>query len=258
MRMIDSMPLAPESGVCAEHGPFNFRYQPMGPKFFVSDTCPQCAAALKVKEQNEDAARRQREEQSRIERKRCEAGVGLRYVQSCFESFVAETPEQSKALSECVAYADHIADGGHANLVMSGQVGTGKTMLACAMVNRLLSSGRRVRIANLGHIVRDIKDSWQKTGCKTETDIIRELVQLDLLVIDEVGQQRGTETELLLIFDIIDGRYKAMLPTVLISNLDKKGIVEAIGERAFDRLRQDGGKLVAFNWGSMRGLRRTA
>ncbi|HAT42378.1 MAG TPA: hypothetical protein DCS87_11770 [Rheinheimera sp.] len=258
MRMIDSMPLVPEAGVCAEHGPFNFRYQPMGPKFFVSDTCPQCAAALKVKEQNDDAARRQREEQARVERKRCEAGVGLRYVQSCFESFVAETHEQRKALSECVAYADHIAGGGHANLVMSGQVGTGKTMLACAMVNRLLSSGRRVRIVNLGHIVRDIKDSWQKTGCKTETDIIRELVQLDLLVIDEVGQQRGTETELLLIFEIIDGRYKAMLPTVLISNLDKKGIVEAIGERAFDRLRQDGGKLVAFNWGSMRGLRRTA
>lgn len=257
-RMIDQPPLAPETGVCAEHGQFQFRYQQMGSRFYVADKCPQCAAAMKIKEQNEDAARRQREEQSRIERKRCEAGVGLRYVQSCFESFIAETDDQAKALADCVRYCEHIADGGHANLVMSGQVGTGKTMLACAMVNRLLSSGRRVRIAKLGNIVRDIKDSWQKTGCKTETDIIRELVQLDLLVIDEVGQQRGTETELLLIFEIIDGRYQAMLPTVLVSNLDKDGIREAIGDRAFDRLRQDGGKLVAFNWGSMRGLRRAS
>ncbi len=257
-RIIDCMPLAPETGVCAEHGAYQFRYQAMGSRFYVADTCPQCAAALKIKEQNEDAARRQREEQARVERKRCEAGVGLRYVQASFESFIAETNEQAKALSDCVAYAEHIAAGGHANLVMSGQVGTGKTMLACAMVNRLLATGRRVRIAKLGDIVRTIKDSWQKTGCKTETEIIRELVQLDLLVIDEVGQQRGTETELLLIFEIIDGRYQAMLPTVLISNLDKDGIRDAIGDRAFDRLRQDGGKLVAFNWGSMRGLRRTA
>lgn len=257
-RMIDALPLEPESGVCAEHGVFHFRYQGMGSRFFVSDSCPQCAAALKLKEQNEDAARCQKEEQARVERKRSDAGVGLRYVQASFDSFVAESQEQVQALADCSRYCEHIAAGGHANLVMSGQVGTGKTMLASAIVNQLLGTGRRVRIAKLGDIVRSIKDSWQKVGSKSETEIIRELVGLDLLVIDEVGQQRGTETELLLIFEIIDGRYQAMLPTVLVSNLDREGIRDAIGDRAFDRLRQDGGKVVAFNWPSMRGMRRAS
>ena len=257
-RMIDNLPLALETGVCAEHGSFNFRYQPMGARFFVADSCPQCAAALKVKEQNEDAARRHKEQQARIERKRCDAGVGLRYVQASFDSFIAETDDQAKALADCVRYCEHITCGGHANLVMSGQVGTGKTMLASAIINNLLETGRRVRIAKLGDIVRRIKDSWQKVGSQSETEIIRELVQLDLLVIDEVGQQRGTETEMLLIFEIIDGRYQAMMPTVLVSNLDRDGIRDAIGDRAFDRLRQDGGKVVAFNWASMRGMRRAS
>ena len=72
-------------------------------------------------------------------------------------------------------------------------------------------------------------------------------------MLDEVGSQFGSDTEKLFIFDIIDGRYQNMKPTILISNLDIDGIKDAIGDRCVDRLREGGGMMVAFNWGSQRG-----
>ena len=77
-------------------------------------------------------------------------------------------------------------------------------------------------------------------------------IGFDLLVIDEVGAQFGSDTEKLFIFDIIDGRYQDMKPTILISNLDIAGIKDVIGERCVDRLREGGGSMIAFNWESSR------
>lgn len=252
MRFVELKPANPETGICDKHGEFEFRYQKLGERYLVNDQCGRCAAEMNAAQDAADQQRRAAEEKTRLERKRCDAGVALRYVQSSFRDFRCETPEQASALADVQTYFKDIGNGGNGNLIMSGNVGTGKTMLASAGINQLLTQGRRCKIAKLGDIVRQVKDSWQRQGGKTETDIIREYVGLDFLVIDEVGQQRGTETETLLVFEIIDGRYQAMLPTMLISNLDRRGITDAIGERAFDRLRQDGGKLVAFNWSSMR------
>lgn len=252
MKFVNFKPVPAETAFCEKHGEFEFRYQQMGDRHLVHDQCSKCAAELKAEQEAADKQRRDIEEKTRLERKRCDAGVALRYVQATFQDFRCDSPEQASALSDVHEYFKDVSTGGNGNLIMSGNVGTGKTMLASAGINHLLTRGRRCKIAKLGDIVRQVKDSWQRQGGKTETDIIREYVGLDFLVIDEVGQQRGTETETLLIFEIIDGRYQSMLPTMLISNLDRRGITDAIGERAFDRLRQDGGKLVAFNWSSMR------
>ena len=47
-------------------------------------------------------------------------------------------------------------------------------------------------------------------------------------------------------------RYLQLKPTVIISNLGAQDIKQAIGEPAFDRLREGGGKVVSFDWGSYR------
>ena len=55
------------------------------------------------------------------------------------------------------------------------------------------------------------------------------------------------------VFDVIDGRYRNMLPTIIASNLNMDGIKECVGERCVDRMREDGGKVVAFDFESQRG-----
>lgn len=251
LNFVACIPETPEQGYCQKHGAFEFRYQPMGDRFVVLSACTLCAAestALQAKIDEQNAAKAAK---ARLERSRIEAGVAPRFAQVTFSDYRVETQEHALALQEAMEFTQRLKNSGNGNLILSGRVGTGKTMLASAMINELLPQ-KKCRLATLSGLVRELKDCWGKGASMSETMLLKQLSELDLLIIDEVGQQRGTETEILFVFDIIDGRYKNMLPTVLISNLDRTGIREAIGDRAFDRLRQDGGKVVAFNWGSMR------
>lgn len=96
-----------------------------------------------------------------------------------------------------------------------------------------------------------IKESWRSSD-KTETQVMRHFMEPDLLVVDEVGVQFGTETERMFLTEIINDRYNYMKPTILIGNLTLDEMKLAIGERALERFKE-GGKVVAFNWSSHRG-----
>ena len=78
------------------------------------------------------------------------------------------------------------------------------------------------------------------------------LIDLDLLVIDEVGVQSGTENERNILFDIINGRYENMKSTLIITNLDRSQLPDYLGERIVDRLRENGGMLIPISGKSCR------
>ncbi|VFR32492.1 DNA replication protein DnaC [plant metagenome] len=100
--------------------------------------------------------------------------------------------------------------------------------------------------------MRSIKDTYRRDSKENEADAIARLVEPDLLVLDEVGVQFGSETEKMYLFEIINGRYEALKPTIVISNLAKDALTEYLGERVVDRLREGGGRMVIFDWPSYR------
>ena len=105
------------------------------------------------------------------------------------------------------------------------------------------------------NLIRMYRATWKKDCDYSESDVINELTTVDLLVLDEVGVQYGSDSEKMFVFDVIDGRYRNMLPTIIASNLNMDGIKECVGERCVDRMREDGGKVVAFDFESQRGKR---
>jgi DNA replication protein DnaC len=151
-----------------------------------------------------------------------------------------------------------------------GNVGTGKTSLACAMAQTLVNIGfllrgnrdphdgwfvdnfYSARYTTASEIVRKIRDTWG-TGAKTSTtEVIEKFARVDLLVIDEIGAQAGTDNERSLLYEVIDERYQAMRSTIAISNCDRKGLTTVLGERTLDRLRDRGGLVCVFDWESFR------
>ena len=54
-------------------------------------------------------------------------------------------------------------------------------------------------------------------------------------------------------FEIINERYESRQPTILISNLSLTEVKQYLGDRIFDRMREDGGKYISFDWDSYRG-----
>jgi len=76
-----------------------------------------------------------------------------------------------------------------------------------------------------------------------------------LLVLDEIGVQYGTDGEQTILFDVLDRRYRDLKPSILLTNQDKAGFKQYIGERVFDRLTETS-KWVAFDWQSYRATAR--
>jgi DNA replication protein DnaC len=72
------------------------------------------------------------------------------------------------------------------------------------------------------------------------------------LILDEVGVSFRSEAEKTQLFDVLDGRYREMRPTVIVSNLNAKDLQECLGPRIFDRLMEAGSTVVIFDWKSYR------
>ena len=98
-----------------------------------------------------------------------------------------------------------------------------------------------------------ITETYSRDSKKTERQALDEFRKPDLLIIDEVGRQRGTDNERMMLFEIINRRYDDEKPTLLISNLNLEKLRGYIDAATEDRLRERGGRVITFDWESMRG-----
>ncbi|TBN49165.1 ATP-binding protein [Pseudomonas sp. BGI-2] len=186
------------------------------------------------------------------------SGITPRFSGCTFDTYrTAEGgPAMAKALGACKDYVAQFTDNYAAgrSLVLSGNVGNGKTHLACAMVLAVIREhGAQAVIATAAEIIRVFKSTMDRSAEYSERDVLEELSSFDLLVIDEVGAQSGSAYELGVLHEVIDRRYQLVLPTVVVSNLVTVDLARYIGDRALDRLRQAGGQAIGFNWASARG-----
>jgi len=253
MKTILTMPDILGTGTCEKHGVYDYRYMPFNNKFMVSEYCSKCAdedsAERKLRDEKEKAERDARRKKEWRERSRVNAGISKRNLYKTFNDYICTNEGQSKAKNDCERFVKEFPC--EKSMIMVGGVGTGKTLLASAMLDSLVDNNR-CEIIKVIDLIRHLKSTWNKDSESTEEDLIKHFVKLDLLILDEVGSQFGSDTEKLFIFDIIDGRYQDMKQTVLISNLDINGIKDVIGERCVDRLREGGGSMIAFDWKSSR------
>lgn len=186
------------------------------------------------------------------------SGITPRFIGCTFETYrtVQGAEGMGKALGACKDYVAQFTDNYAAgrSLVLSGNVGNGKTHLACAMVQAVIREhGAQAVIATAAEIIRVFKSTMDRSAEYSDRDVLEELSSFDLLVIDEVGAQSGSAYELGVLHEVIDRRYQLVLPTVVVSNLVTVDLARYIGDRALDRLRQAGGQAIGFNWASARG-----
>lgn len=148
-------------------------------------------------------------------------------------------------------FDDRLKTGG--GMLLWGDVGTGKTHLACAIANSLRNKLRSVLYCTALEAVMLIKSSWKKSADgMTEYDVYSRFGEPELLIIDEIGVQLGSEFERMVLTSIADIRSRNCLPTIIISNLPPKEIYELLGERMFDRLVGFGADVVHMPGKSLR------
>lgn len=214
--------------------------------------CDKCKEDAKAEAEKAKVLREQIRQQELIEHRLAKAGIPIRFRDKNFNSYIADTPQKIAAITVARDFVENFEDN-HKNgrtLIFSGKAGTGKSHLAIAIAKSVMPKYTAMYI-NALDAIRMIRDTWRNGSEKSELQVLELLGSIDLLVIDEVGVQYGTDNEQMLMFDIINRRYRDSMPMVLLTNLGTEGFKEYLTERSYDRLRENG-KWVSFDWESYR------
>jgi len=170
--------------------------------------------------------------------------------QSCtFKNYAVQGDGQRHALSLAKSYAMNFGEG-FASFVFSGNPGTGKNHLAAAIGNYLLQRDHTVLIVTVSDLMLRVRGCYDEG--KSEAALLDELSRVDLLVLDEVGVQKGSQHEKVLLNQIVDRRLGAMKPVGVLTNQNYDELAATLGARVIDRLTMDKGMWVNFDWGSFR------
>ena len=115
----------------------------------------------------------------------------------------------------CRKYAEKFAQMKAENigLRLCGKNGTGKTHIAAAIANALIDREYRVYLRTMDELVAEIFNSFDKN------QTVEDICSYDLLIIDEFGQERATETVQQYVQDIINTRVINCKPFIITTNI---------------------------------------
>lgn len=132
----------------------------------------------------------------------------------------------------CVADARAFAEGPDGWLVLSGASGCGKTHIAAAVVNRLLARGEPALFVVVPDLLDHLRSAYQPGSDVRYDDLFERVRNARVLVLDDLGTQAPTPWAQEKLFQIINHRFNARLPTVVTTNI----LPEQLDERLRTRL----------------------
>lgn len=235
----------PYTGTCPEHGESTvqiFTFQKVKEWF-----CTECHQA---KLRAEDEARFLRERTEAIYRA---AGIPEKYKG---QTFAVKTKEQRAARSQAKAFLDCLKkERLWTTLLMVGETGTGKTLLATELAEYMMSKLLlTVRYCTSSQMISEIQSSYgsdaKKAGKSQEAEILR-LVTYDILILDEIDAKPSYENANNLLTEVVNQRYNALRPIIAITNQPLDTLSKFVGDRVDSRLHENA-FICAFTWPDFR------
>jgi DNA replication protein DnaC len=195
------------------------------------------------------ACRRTRHNQQRL------SGAGLppKYQHATFENFSAYNRSLIEALGRVRAWADsypvlprRAGDTAGRGLVLIGHVGVGKTHLAAALLKQVITTtGCRGLFYTTKDLLRAIRESYDPATQTTAKQLLDAVTGCQLLVLDDLGEERVTDWVFETMNLIVNARYNACLPLICTTNFpdvedaqDVNGLLFRIGFRMQSRLHE--------------------
>jgi DNA replication protein DnaC len=123
-------------------------------------------------------------------------------------------------------------------LVLSGDLGTGKTGLTIGLVKRALSEGRSALFRPFVELLSDIKATFRTRDASgpDEADMMRALKTVEVLALDDLGAERATGWAQERLFEVLNHRYNERRRTILTTNLGPVEMADHLGDRIVSRI----------------------
>jgi DNA replication protein DnaC len=131
--------------------------------------------------------------------------------------------------------AQAYAEAPHNWLLFRGPYGVGKTHLAAAIANKIAGSGRTVMFVVVSDLLDHLRATFQPGSAVSYDQRFNEVRRAMLLVLDDLGVQNSTSWAKEKLFQVLNHRYVAGLPTVLtVASSDWDGLDERLKSRLQD------------------------
>lgn len=167
----------------------------------------------------QEKARREQDFQIRMERLRRDGITDPAYLKYTFDQDDRRNPEVSDVCLKYVQNWDSMkAD--NIGILFYGDVGTGKSFLACCIANALLGRLVSVSVTNFPRILNTLQGTFDDERQKR----IDRLQQYSLLVIDDLGVERDTAFSVEQVYNVIDTRARSGKPLIVTTNLSMKDL----------------------------------
>src|SRR5215212_5771435 len=184
-------------------------------------TCPRCAGSGWVPLPGDDLRVEPCGCQGDLRRSQrlAAANIPKRYAHCTLETFRESSPVLRLAKKRVQEFADlwpNTSEG--KGLLLMGGCGAGKTHLAVAALVEIINSGKpgRVLFSNFQDLIQEIQASFDSDA--TKADILRPLLETDLLVLDELGSQKPTTFVQDILYYVINTRYNEERTTIFTTN----------------------------------------
>lgn len=168
------------------------------------------------------------------------ARIPPRYQECEFDNYDPQSRGQTVAKGLVMKYAEGYPVleeiFSESSLLFSGNAGTGKTHLAVSALKGLIRKGVSCLFVDFQDLLAEIRNSYDESSKSAELEILRPVLAVDVLLLDDLGSQRTSEWMQDTVFHIINVRYNNKRPLLATTNLAMEPEKSSSQETLQDRL----------------------
>ncbi len=153
-----------------------------------------------------------------------------------FENSTETNKNNCKVYNACSLFCDKLQDTNIRIVLISGKTGTGKTYLSNAIANKAIEKQQSALIVTAYSLIELFLKGYL-SGQDTKLAVLENLMDVDLLVIDELGvENKFNNVTSEYLYALINERIQRGNKTVISTNLTMRQIQERYDDRIFSRI----------------------
>jgi DNA replication protein DnaC len=150
------------------------------------------------------------------------AGIPARYKKCTLENFNIEMHEVSISVKNAHRDAQRLVQEyplERQGMLLIGSIGVGKTHLAVGMIQMLIrDKGVPCLFCDYRELLKEIQNSYNSAVQATELEILRPVLETEVLLLDELGAVKSSEWVWDTVSYILNSRYNEQKTTIITTN----------------------------------------